>query len=62
MVRQIFRFEILPPVLYVGFLLLISWRKIASLVSRHGFLDVSAARDARDIFPVTLVISQHVEY
>ena len=40
--------------------LLISWWKIASLVSRHG-LDVSAATDARDIFLVTLVISQHVD-
>ena len=35
--------------------------KFASLVvSRHG-LDVSAATDARDYFPVTLVISQNFD-
>ena len=37
--------------------LLNSWWEIAS---RHG-LDVSAATDAREHFPVTLVISQHVD-
>ena len=61
MVRQIFGFKILPLVLYVGISAHFMVGKLhLSFQARPG-LAVSAATDARDIFPVTLVISQHVD-
>ena len=61
MVRQIFRFEILLFVLYVGISAHFMVGKLRLSFQARPGLAVSAATDARDIFPVTLVISQHVD-